>query len=100
MSSIYPDYIRLVERKAGGWLIKKGEMFYKRLEIEIDFQDFDLLYGISKQQLAVELFRINGGKAGYYLANLRDKQYQYCGLNPEDIKTTLLSLGIGRLDPL
>lgn len=93
---IHPDYIRIAERKPGGWLLKTGKMFYKRLPIPVDFQDFELLYGISKQQVVTELFRINGGKAGFYLADLRHKQYYYCGLLFDDVKATLLRLGIGR----
>lgn len=92
---IHPDYIRIVERKPGGWLLKTGKMFYKRLPITVDFQDFELLYGISKQQVITELFRINGGASGYYLADLRHKQYYYCGLSAEDVKTKLRLLGIG-----
>ncbi len=77
-----------------------GKMFYRQLPIAVDLQDFELLYGISKQQVVVELFRINGGKAGYYLANLRRKQYYYCGEDWESIRVTLRSLGIGRDDPI
>ncbi|MEX0267808.1 hypothetical protein AB3R30_01575 [Leptolyngbyaceae cyanobacterium UHCC 1019] len=98
-SVIYPDYIRIVERKPGGWLIKQGTLFYKRLPFAIDWQDFELLYGVSKQQMSVELFRINGGKAGYYLADLRHKRYYYCGLEFEDVKTLLHQLGFGGSDP-
>ncbi|PMB08215.1 hypothetical protein CEN49_10605 [Fischerella thermalis CCMEE 5273] len=57
--------------------------------------DFELLYGITKQQIAIELFRINGGKAGYYLANLRGKKFYYCGIEPGGVKNKLLELGIG-----
>nr|WP_306296913.1 hypothetical protein [Nostoc sp. TCL26-01] len=45
------------------------------------------------------MFRINGGNAGYYLANLRDKKYYYCGDNWEDVKTKLEELGIGKDEP-
>jgi hypothetical protein len=96
---IHPDYIRIVERKTGGWLIKTGRLFYKTRKIAVDFQDFELLYGISKQQLIIELFRINGGLLGYYVADLRHKKYYYCGKALEDVKAKLLSLGIGRVDP-
>lgn len=48
----------------------------------------------------IELFRINCGRDGYYLANLRDKKYYYCGLEFEDINTKLKELGIGRDDPV
>lgn len=97
---IHPDYICIVERKPGGWLFKTGKMFYKRLPIALDFQNFELLYGISKQQVVIELFRVNGGSSGYYLADLRHKQYYYCGSLTEDVKTMLQNLGIGRPDPV
>lgn len=98
---IHPEYIRLIERIPGGWFFKKGKPFYKRLPIaSADLDDFELMYGISKQQVTIELFRINGGKLGYYLANLRNKKYYYCGLDSENVKTTLQSLGIGRADPV
>jgi hypothetical protein len=97
---IHPDYIYIVERKIGGWSIKKGKPFYQPIPTAVDLQNFELLYEISKQQLAIELFRINGGKAGYYLADLRHKKYYYCGLNFEDVRVILLRLGIGRVDPI
>ena len=40
---IHPDYMRVVERKPGGWLFKTGKMFEKRLPIAVEFQDFELL---------------------------------------------------------
>lgn len=97
----HPDYIRIVERVPGGWMFKKGRLFHKRVPIaSADLDDFELMYGISKQQAAVELFRVNGGKAGYYLADLRHKRYYYCGTDSEAIKATLLTLGIGRAEPM
>ena len=95
---IHPDYIRIVERCSGGWLIKTGRLFYRALPIAVDFQDFEFLYGISKRQLAIELFCINGGLLGYYVADLRHKKYYYCGKALEDVKATLLNLGIGRVE--
>lgn len=94
-----PDYYRVFERVVNGWHLKPSKVFYKKLPLKIDFDDFELLYGISQQQVATQLFRVAGGKAGYYLANLRRKQYYYCGQNPLDVKKKLKSLGIGRDDP-
>lgn len=100
-SIIYPDYFRIVEQRTGKWFFKKGTMFYKRWPIATsDFEDTQLLYGISKQQIVNELSRVNGGKLGYYLADLRHKQYYYCGLEWEDVRVTLRRLGIGRDDPM
>jgi hypothetical protein len=96
---IHPDYIRLIERKIGGWLFKRSKVFYGKRQITVDSEDYELLYGISKPQVVVELFRINAGKAGYYLADLRHKKYYYCGEDVKDVKTMLLNIGIGRPDP-
>lgn len=95
----HPDYYRVIERIPGGWLFKKGELFHKTLPISVDFNDFELLYGISKRQIIVELLRLEEGKVGYYLANLRKKQYYYCGTEPKEVKQKLRELGIGRDDP-
>ncbi|MDF5722166.1 MAG: hypothetical protein PUP91_17100 [Rhizonema sp. PD37] len=99
-TSVYlPDYYRLFERLAGGWLMKPCRFFYKHTW-SADVNDLKSLYNISPQQIAIELFRINGGKTGYYLANLsHQKKYYYCGDKPEDVKLKLLKLGIGRVDP-
>ncbi|MHC5762608.1 hypothetical protein [Nostoc sp.] len=55
-------------------------------------------YGVSGDTLLVELFRVNGGKAGYYIANLKDKLYYYCGSTLDDVRRQFLSLGIGRTE--
>ena len=100
-SIIYPDFFRIVERKPEGWLIKKGSVFYKKIPIAtIDMADTQLMYGISLEQIITELFRVNGGKLGYYLADLRHRKYYYCGLEREDVRVMLRRLGIGRDDPI
>ncbi|WP_138503408.1 hypothetical protein [Nostoc sp. PA-18-2419] len=96
----HPDYYRIVERVSNGWLFKKGELFYTSLPFAVDMSDLELLYGISKLQVAVELRKINGDKAGYYLADLRNKKYYFCGTEVEDVRLKLRSLGIGRNDPM
>lgn len=74
-------------------------MFYRTCQLLVDMEDYELLYGISKQQVAFELFRINAGKAGYYLADLRHKKYYYCGEDAKDIKMVVRSIGIGSAAP-
>lgn len=95
---VHPDYIRIIERKQEGWLFKAMKPFYTYVP-NIDIQDTEMLYGISKQQIVIELFRINGGKFGFYIADLRHKRYYYCGLESESLKPKLLEIGIGRRDP-
>ena len=95
-----PDYYRVLECRSGEWFLKKTKVLYKTLPIAIDFDDFELLYGVTREQIVIELFRQGGGRDGYYLANLRKKKYYYCGTEAEFVKTKLRSLGIGRDDPM
>ena len=53
--------------------------------VEEEFKAF----GTSMKHVAVELFRINGGKPGYYIANILDKKYYYCGVEWKDVKAKL-----------
>ncbi|GAB1540746.1 hypothetical protein NUACC21_34150 [Scytonema sp. NUACC21] len=91
---IYPNYYRVVRHEAGKWYIK-GAKFYSPNHVPIGLEGAEA-YGITGDELLVSLFRVNGGKAGYYIANLRDKKYYYCGLSLEDVRATFQSLGIGR----
>jgi hypothetical protein len=52
------------------------------------------------KKVAIELFGINGGLQGYYIANILDKKYYYCGTEWSDVKAKLQELGIGRPDPM
>ena len=52
------------------------------------------------KQVANELRSINGGKQGYYIANILDKKYYYCGTEWKDVKTKFRELGIGRDNPI
>lgn len=98
---VRPIYYRVVRREASTWYFRQGKVFH-RADSDEDLTDFASIlkrYGIKKHQIAFELFRINGGKAGFYLANIRDKKYYYCGESLQDVKQKLLDLGIGRADP-
>lgn len=95
---IYPSYFRILECRSGKWSIKNTDIFVGKPNPKDN--DISSLFGITEQQLIIELFRINGGKSGFYLANLRDKKYYYCGLTRDGLKVQLRSLGIGRDDPM
>jgi 3'-phosphoadenosine 5'-phosphosulfate sulfotransferase len=103
MTIIHPIKFRIIERKItpekSYWHFIKGKNFYNPLNLPSE-GDIEFAFGTTKKKVVVELFRINGGKPGYYLADLRDKEYYYCGTEPEDITAKLRSLGIGREDPI
>ncbi|RUT04602.1 hypothetical protein DSM106972_041710 [Dulcicalothrix desertica PCC 7102] len=54
---------------------------------------------LNMKELAAKLQQINDGKPGYYLADIADKKYYYCGENLEDIRVKLREIGIGKLEP-
>ena len=91
---VIPAHFRVVYRDAsrGGWGFKSTEPFYNPRNIPINRDHLEESYGLTKGRVAIELFRLNGGKEGWYLANLRDRKYYYCGLTREDVREKLRSL--------
>ncbi|GAA6616747.1 hypothetical protein [Scytonema sp. NUACC26] len=97
---VRPLYYRIIERRGNGWAFKEGTPFINFLNAPLlSHEDIYAAFGTSMKKVAIALFRINGGKQGYYIANILDKQYYYCGTQWEDVKTKLKELGIGRDDP-
>ncbi|MBR8840275.1 MAG: hypothetical protein DSM106950_41370 [Stigonema ocellatum SAG 48.90 = DSM 106950] len=100
---IYPVEYRIVQRhitpEKSYWHFLKGRVFFNPLNLPTE-GDIEFMFGTTKKKVIVELFRINMGKPGYYLADLLERKYYYCGSSWEDVRTTLLSLGIGQSDPI
>lgn len=98
---VYPEYFRTVKREGNAWYFRHPRVFFTSSPVEsLNLEQREERYGLTKEKVVIELFRLNAGKAGYYLANLRDREYYYCGLAWEDVKITLLSLGIGRCESI
>ncbi|BAZ71244.1 hypothetical protein NIES4106_60410 (plasmid) [Fischerella sp. NIES-4106] len=98
---IRPVYYRIIERRGKVWAFKEGEPFVNLFNApDLDMEDLFALFDTSMQKIAAELRRINGAKQGYYMANILDKKYYYCGTEWEDVKAKLRELGIGRADPM
>ena len=97
---VYPFHYQVYWREGASWFAKNPRsVFYNGTNETMQLDKIPQQFGLTEKKVIIELFRINGGKPGYYLANLRDRKYYYCGLDWENIKTTLLNLGIGRVDP-
>jgi hypothetical protein len=100
MVKIYcPIYYRVYQRESGRFYSFSGDAFYNPRGIPTDCSSVLEQFGISKEQVLIELFRINGGKEGFYLANIKDEKYYYCGTTWADVRSQLLELGIGREHP-
>lgn len=98
---VHPLYYQVYQLEGTRWFVlEKGRVFYNPTNTPVQLEHIEGQFGLTESQVVTGLFRISGGKPGYYLANLRDRRYYYCGPNFEDVRTTLQSLGIGRADPL
>ena len=98
---VHPVYYRIIERRGNGWAFTQGEPFLNLFNApSLSQVDLFHAFGTSMKKVAIELFRINGGKQGYYIANIYEKKYYYCGIELEDVKFKLRELGIGRPDPM
>jgi hypothetical protein len=96
---IRPIHYRIIERRGKIWAFREGETFVNFFNApDLDMEDLFSLFDTSMEKIAAELRRINGGKQGYYIANILDKKYYYCGPQWEDVKDKLKELGIGRPD--
>lgn len=91
---VYPAYYYFVERDsvAGAWNFKYGETFYNPGEEPFNHSEKERYFGLTKRQIATELFRINGGKSGWYLVDMRSRKYYYCGMEKDNAKALLRSL--------
>lgn len=99
----HPLYYMIVKREGTSWHFKPGSgIFHNPRNVPTSLQLEDRLhrFKLKLSTVMVEMFRLNGGRAGYYLANLKDKKYYYCGLEWNDVRTKLLALGVGRQDPM
>jgi hypothetical protein len=56
-------------------------------------------FGLTKEEIYTELFRMAGGREGYYLVNLKDRQYWYFE-NEGTLHQNLLEWKVGVLVPV
>ena len=100
MTKIYcPLHYRVYKREGGYFYSFSGKAVYNPNGISTNHNDVVRSYNILEEKVLIELFRINGGKEGFYLANVKDKKYYYCGNTWDDVQQQLLKLGIGREHP-
>ena len=99
---IYPSRFMIIEREPRQWSFYVNKVFYNPSAREAPLKPNEILskFDLDMSKVVIELFRINCGRLGYYLANLRDKKYYYCGENEDSVKEKLIELGIGRHDPM
>lgn len=101
MKIVLPSHFLTVKRADQSWIFRYGQIFYrgeKATFSELIHREQE--YGLTKEKIVIELFRIGAGREGYYLIDLRDRRYYYCGASLDDVNATLRLFGIGRVDPM
>jgi hypothetical protein len=103
MGIIYPDYICIVEKTGSDWRIKQPQKVFWRAEdsnIPKKRENREETYGLNYKEMLLSLFRQYLGKIGFYIVNMRDREYYYCGLTQQNIQEKLFDLGITKRDPM
>lgn len=98
---VRPIYYQILERRNKVWAFREGQPFVNLFNApDLEMEDLFAVFDTSMEKIAAELRRINGAKSGFYIADILDKKYYYCGTEWQDVKTKLQELGIGRPGPM
>lgn len=92
MNICIPGYLRVFCNENGQWQHIRGESFYNPAGEPPDLEFAIRKYHISREKIAIELFRAAGGKTGYYIGDLKHQQFYYCGESAHSIQDKLRSL--------
>ncbi len=91
--------IKLLNAVIKIWAFREGKPFVNLFNApDLDIEDLFSLFDTSMEKIAAELRYLYNGKQGYYIANILNKEYYYCGTEWENVKNKLKELGIGRND--
>jgi hypothetical protein len=95
MSVIFtPGYIQVLEKTLDGWFQNQPKKVFNLSDRHFDSLNKEKYYGLTKTQIIAELFKRYQGKLGYYLVNLSEREFYYCGLTVRDLQNKLFELGI------
>ena len=93
-----PAYIQVVCREETEWhFCLPKRIIYAPVPHDTDFFTCrEKQYGLTKAKIVLELRLLTGGKLGWYLVDMKHKQYYYCGEDWEDVRIQLQAMEIGR----
>ncbi len=97
---VFPEYYAILEKTKDGWGFCPSTKFYPYLETAPPnpLQKFQMKCLERQLNWKAVLAEIKGrycGKLGFYLVNLRDREYHYCGTELRDVKTFVQENKIG-----
>ncbi len=78
MKLITPYHYKVYERSGTRWFARDAvKTFYNETDRPLDLLNAEQQFGLTVEQVVVELFRLMVVKLGFDLANLRDHKYYY-----------------------
>ena len=89
----YPSYIRIYEKYQGNWFVHIGKKFYSESNISLEKGKLERRYGLTLGRVISRLSLLFEGQPGYYVVDLKNKQYHYCGTQEEGVRDTLVQMG-------
>lgn len=85
----------MIRRGEGGWYFQRGEVFWRAESgpmATANADERERVFGLTKRDVVYGCFRINGGRHGWYIADLKRQKYYYCGETQEDAIALLSDL--------
>jgi hypothetical protein len=99
MRICHPSYFRVYEKDDNSWYLYKGKKFFSQSNLSLQQGHLERRYGLSLSDIVLQFFQIGRGRPGFYLANLKERQFYFCGNSPQDIQHKFRELGISPPDP-
>lgn len=95
-SKVYtPSHFVFLRKEQNDWFVIKSKTLMNASDLPVlPVADRVKQYGYTLYQLTIECFRHFLGRDGYYIVDLKQKKYYYCGQEGDSIKQTVKSLGI------
>lgn len=89
-----PAYIDIVHKTGDRWIRLKTTVVCNMSGRPHDPTQQFSKYGLTQKGVLVELYKRYQGLDGWYLTDLINKEYYYCGATSEDVERKLVELGI------
>ena len=99
MSVFFPSYFRIYEKNSDRWYVLPGQKFFSQSNLSLEQGKLEARYGMTISEIVQQFFALARGRSGFYLADLKHRQFYFCGQSADDVRHTLWQLGITRPDP-
>ena len=94
ISFFTPAYIDIVQKRGDRWTRLGTSSICNMSGKPYDYSQRYSRFGLTPMKVLVELYKRYQGLDGWYLVNMAEKEYYYCGAIALDVNQKLVELGI------